>query len=39
VGLLYTVAQRAVGSPVNIHVQEGEVAFPFGLHGELMDAV
>jgi hypothetical protein len=28
-------AQRAVGSPVKIYVQEGKVALPFGLHGEL----
>jgi hypothetical protein len=32
-------AVHSDGSPVNIHVQEGEMALPFGLHGELMDAV
>jgi hypothetical protein len=26
-----SVAQRAVGSSVNIYVQEGEMALPFGL--------
>jgi hypothetical protein len=37
-----SVAQRAVGSSINICVWEGEVALPFGLHSELnapMDAV
>jgi hypothetical protein len=29
------MAQRIIGSPVNIYVKEGEVALSFGLHGEL----
>jgi hypothetical protein len=29
------VAQRTIGSPVNICVKEGKVAFSFRLHGEL----
>jgi hypothetical protein len=36
------VAQRAIRSSVNMQVQEWEVAFTFGFHGELnglMDAV
>jgi hypothetical protein len=36
------VTQRAIRSSVNIQVQEWEVAFAFGFHGELnglMDAV
>jgi hypothetical protein len=36
------VSQRAIRSSVNIQVQEWEVAFTFGFHGELnglMDAV
>jgi hypothetical protein len=28
------MAQRTVGSPVNIYIQEGEVALSFSLHGE-----
>jgi hypothetical protein len=39
---VHSGAQRAVTSPVNIYVQEGEVAFTFGLHGEvktLVDAI
>jgi hypothetical protein len=38
----HSVPHRAAGSPINIYIQEGEMAFPFGLHGELnalMDAV
>jgi hypothetical protein len=36
------VSHRAIRSSVNIQVQEWEVAFTFGFHGELnglMDAV
>jgi hypothetical protein len=33
--LRYTVAQRAVRSPLSIYFQEREMALPFGLHGEL----
>jgi hypothetical protein len=29
------MAQRTVGSPVNIYVKEREMALTFGLHGEL----
>jgi hypothetical protein len=29
------MAQRTIGSPVNIYVKEGKVALTFGLHGEL----
>jgi hypothetical protein len=39
---VHFVSQRAVRSPVNIQVQEWEVAFTFGFHVEmngLMDAV
>jgi hypothetical protein len=36
------VSQRAIPSPVKIQVQERQMAFTFGFHGELnrlMDAV
>jgi hypothetical protein len=33
------MAQRTVGSPVNIYVKEWEVALSFGLHGELIALV
>jgi hypothetical protein len=39
---IYFVSQRAIRSPVNIQVQEWEVAFTFSFHRELnglMDAV
>jgi hypothetical protein len=39
---VHFVTQRAIRSYVNIQVQEWEVAFTFGFHGELnglMDAV
>jgi hypothetical protein len=39
---VHFVTQRAIRSSVNIQVQEWEVAFSFGFHGELnelMDAV
>jgi hypothetical protein len=39
---VHFVSQRAVQSSLNIQVQEWEVAFTFGFHGELnglMDAV
>jgi hypothetical protein len=39
---VHFVSQRAIRSSVNIQVQEWEVAFTFGFHGELnglMDAV
>jgi hypothetical protein len=29
------MAQRAIGSPVNIYVKEGKVVICFHLHGEL----
>jgi hypothetical protein len=32
---VHSVAHRAVGSPVNIRVQEGKVALYFGLLGKL----
>jgi hypothetical protein len=40
--VVHPVAQRVVGSPVDIYVQEGMMALLIGLHGELkalMDAV
>jgi hypothetical protein len=33
--MVHSMAQRTIGSPVNISVKEGEVALNFGLHGEL----
>jgi hypothetical protein len=33
--MVYSMAQRTMRSPVDIYVKEGEVAFNFGLHGEL----
>jgi hypothetical protein len=39
---VHFVSQRAIRSSLNIQVQEWEVDFPFGFHGEmngLMDAV
>jgi hypothetical protein len=39
---IHFVSKRAVRSSINIQVQEWEVAFTFGFHGELnglMDAV
>jgi hypothetical protein len=39
---VHSVAQRSIGSSVNIYVQEKEVALLFSLHGELnglMDAI
>jgi hypothetical protein len=32
---VHSMAQRTVGSSVNIYVKKGEVAFTFGLQGEL----
>jgi hypothetical protein len=32
---VHSMAQRTVGSFVNVYVKEWEVAFTFGLHGEL----
>jgi hypothetical protein len=32
---VHCMAQRTVGSPVNIYVKEWEVTLSFGLHGEL----
>jgi hypothetical protein len=40
--MVQSVAQRTIGSPVNIYVKEGKVAVFFRLHGELnalVDAV
>jgi hypothetical protein len=40
--VVHFVSQRAIRSSVNIQVQEREVTFTFGFHGELnglMDAV
>jgi hypothetical protein len=36
---VHSMAQRTVGSSVNIYVKEWEVAFTFGLHGELNELV
>jgi hypothetical protein len=39
---VHFMSQRAIRSPVNVQVQEWEVAFTFGFHGELnglMDSV
>ncbi|PNF16784.1 hypothetical protein B7P43_G00868 [Cryptotermes secundus] len=33
--MVHSMAQKTIGSPVNIYVKEGEVALTFGLHGEL----
>jgi hypothetical protein len=35
--VVYSVAQRAIGSPINICFQDGEMAQPFGLHSECTD--
>jgi hypothetical protein len=32
---VHSVSQRAIRSPVNIYVQEGEVPFALSFHGEL----
>jgi hypothetical protein len=32
---IHSMAQRTIGSPVNIYVKEGKVAIYFHLHGEL----
>jgi hypothetical protein len=40
--VVHSVAPRAVNTPLNISVQEGEVDLTFGLHDELnalVDAV
>jgi hypothetical protein len=33
--MVHSMAQRTVGSPINIFVKEEEVALSFSLHGEL----
>jgi hypothetical protein len=36
---VHFVSKRAIWSPANIQVQEWEVAFTFGFHGELNEFV
>jgi hypothetical protein len=32
---VHFASQRAIRPPVNIYVQDGEMSFTFGFHGEL----